>query len=83
MKTVELATQAASVADLLSMARKESVLVTTEDGESFLISSADDFESEVQLLRRNHEFLATLDRLKRDRDTIPLEEAEKALRKTT
>lgn len=80
MKTVELSTQAASVADLLSMARRESVLVTTEDGESFLISSADDFESEVQLLRRNHEFLATLDRLKRDRDTIPLEEAEKALR---
>ena len=80
MKTVELSIQAASVADLLSMARKESVLVTTEEGESFLISSADDFESEVQLLRRNHDFLATLDRLKRDRDTISLEEAEKALR---
>ena len=80
MKTVELSIQAASVADLLSMARKESVLVTTEEGESFLISSADDFESEVQLLRRNHEFLATLDRLKQDRDTISLEEAENTLR---
>lgn len=80
MKTIELSTNAASVTELLSMARQENVLVTTEDGGSFLISNADDFETEVQLLRRNHEFLTMLDKLKRDRDTIPLEEAEKTLR---
>ena len=62
------------------MARQENVLVTTEDGETFLISSADDFDTEVQLLRRNHKFLAMLDELKRDRETIPLEEVEKSLR---
>ncbi len=80
MRTVELVTNAPSVEELLSMARQESVLVTTEDGESFLISSADDFDTEVQLLRRNHKFLAMLDKLKKDRDTIPLEEVEKSLR---
>ena len=80
MKTVALSTKAASVAELLRMARQESLLVTTEDGECFLISSADDFDTEVQLLRRNHKFLAMLDKLKSDRDTIPLEEAEKTLR---
>ena len=80
MKTIELAMKTASVEELFTMARQENVLVTTEDGESFLISSADDFDTEVQLLRRNHKFLAMLDKLKRDRDTIPLEEAEKTLR---
>ncbi len=80
MRTVELVTKGASVEELLSMARQENVLVTTEDGESFLISSADDFDTEVQLLRQNHKFLAMLDKLKRDRETIPLEEVEMSLR---
>ena len=62
------------------MARKEPILVTTEDGESFLVSSADDFEREVQLLRRNHAFLALLDELKQEREAIPLAEAEEKLR---
>ncbi len=80
MKTVELSAKAPSVLELLSMARQDNVLVTTEDGDSFLISSADDFDTEVELLRKNHKFLAMLDKLKRDRDTIPLEEAEETLR---
>jgi hypothetical protein len=79
MKTVELTAKAASAADLLSMARQENVLVRTEEGELFLISSADDFDTEVQLLRRNHKFLSLLDRLKEDRDTIPLADAKAAL----
>jgi len=61
------------------MARQENVLVRTEEGELFLISSADDFDTEVQLLRRNHKFLSLLDRLKEDRDTIPLADAKAAL----
>ncbi len=43
MKTVELSTEAPSVSELLGMARQDRVLVTTEEGDSFLISSADDF----------------------------------------
>ena len=62
------------------MAREETVLITTEDGESFVVSAADDFESEVELLRRNHRFLSVLDRLKADTEAISIEEAEKSLR---
>jgi PHD/YefM family antitoxin component YafN of YafNO toxin-antitoxin module len=62
------------------MARKEPVLVTTEKGESFLVSSADNFETEVELLRRNHTFLALLDGLKQEEETISLAEAEEKLR---
>jgi hypothetical protein len=80
MKTINLTAESPSVADLLRMARKEAVLVTTKDGESFLVTPADDFDTEVQLLRRNHAFLTLLDELKKDPDTIPLAEAEAKLR---
>jgi hypothetical protein len=62
------------------MAREDVVLVTTEEGDSFVVSTADDFDTEVQLLRQNHAFLSKLDELKQDAETIPLHEAEKQLR---
>jgi hypothetical protein len=80
MKTIELARHLHSVDQLLSMARDDVVLLTTESGESFVLSSADDFATEVQLLRRNQAFLAKLDELKKDDRTISLEEAENKLR---
>ena len=80
MKTVKLTSRPPSVADLLNMARDDVVLVTTEDGDSFVISTADDFDTEVQLLRRNHAFLSMLDEWKTDDDTIPLHEAANRLR---
>jgi hypothetical protein len=80
MKTLKLSAHPPSVADLLSMARRDTLLVTTEDGESFLVTPADDFDTEVQLLRRNHALLTLLDELKKDPDTIPLAEAEAKLR---
>ncbi len=62
------------------MAREEVGLVMTEEGDSFIVSSADEFETEIQLLRRNHSFLMMLDELKKEEETIPLDEAEKGLR---
>jgi len=62
------------------MDKEEPVLVTTAEGESFLVSPADEFESEVQLLRRNHAFLTLLDGLKADEGSIPLAEVERKLR---
>jgi len=51
-----------------------------KDGETFVISSTDEFESEVELLRQNHTFLSMLDEFKKGQDAIPLEEVEKMLR---
>jgi len=80
MKKIKLEKHPPSVARLLRMAREDVVLVTTKDGESFLISSIDDFDTEVQLLRQNHTFLTMLNELKKDGETVTLEEAEKRLR---
>lgn len=80
MKTVDLSAQALSAAELLEMTRGESVLVKTGQGDSFVVSPADELATEVELLRRNHSFLTMLDRLKEDRESIPLAEAEDRLR---
>ncbi|GEM_PF-3004535 len=47
-----------------------------------IISSAkaDDFATEVELLRKNHDFLAFLDECKRDTASISFDEAERLLR---
>jgi len=80
MKTLKLTAQPPSVLELLSMASREALLITTQQGESFVVTPADDFDTEVQLLRRNHTLLTLLDELKKDADTIPLSEAEAKLR---
>jgi len=79
VRSIKLTAHPPSVADLLNMAREDVVMVTTEDGETFVVSSADDFQTEVQLRRRNHDFLATLDAWKREKEGVSLEEAEKTL----
>jgi hypothetical protein len=80
VKTVNIASQPVSAAELLEMARSDSLLVKTDKGDSFVISQADEFATEVELLRRNHTFLSMLDEFKEENETISLEKVEKELR---
>ena len=80
MKTIDLSSTSVSAAEVFEMARKDALFVKTEKGDSFLVSQADEFATEVELLRRNHTFLRMLDPFKEDRDTIPLDQVEKELR---
>ena len=80
MKTIDLSSEAVSASEIFEMARKDSLLVKTEKGDSFLVSQADEFATEVELLRYNHTFLKMLDQFKENKDTIPLDRVEKELR---
>jgi hypothetical protein len=80
VKTFDLASAPISAADLLDMARRDSLLVKTDKGDSFLVSHADEFATEVELLRRNHGFLTMLDEFKEGKERIPLDRVEKDLR---
>ena len=80
MKTVDLAKENLSLAGLLAIARKESVLLQDTDGERFLLSIADDFSGEVELLKKNQEFLAFLDSCKKETATVSLDDVEERLR---
>jgi len=80
MRTIDLVTEDQSVKSLLALARKETVLLQDENGDRFLLSLADDFAGEVELLRKNQEFLAFLDSCKKEAATVSLDEVEKRLR---
>lgn len=80
MKTITIAPEKMAVQELFGMAKNESLLVKIKDGDSFFISLADDFNSEVELLRNHHRFLSMLDQFKQEKETISFEDVEKMLR---
>ena len=80
MKTIDLSSTSVSVAELLDLARNDSLLVKTDRGDSFVVSPTDEFATEVELLRRNHTFMTMLDDFKEEKDLIPLDQVEKELR---
>lgn len=80
MKTIDLSKTHLSVDELLDSARRESIILKAIDGTSFVLSIADEFATEVELLRQNHSFLSLLDSYKQEQWTISLEEVEKRLR---
>lgn len=80
MKTIDLSVEHLSAEELLAKAQGESVVVKAADGSSFVLSAADDLSTEVELLRRNHQFLTLLDEFKRDQTKVSLEEVERQLK---
>lgn len=81
MKPVNLEEEKLGLEELIKPARKESVLLVTPDGKEFLISEADDFEREVEILRGSHAFQKFLDKRSKSKCGIPLEDIEKEIEK--
>jgi hypothetical protein len=61
MKTVNLEKEHLDLEGVINLARKEPVLLLTPDGKEFFISEADDFDREVETLRRSPTFQRFLD----------------------
>ena len=81
MRSVDLATQKPSMDRLVEMSRRDPIVIKCKDGRRLLLTEADEFASEVELLRRNHRFLAFLDKRAKERGAIPIEEVARRLRK--
>lgn len=81
MKTVNLEEEKMNLKEVINLARKEPVLLLTPDGEEFFISEADDFEKEVETLRRSTAFQRFLDERSECKHRVPLEEIEKEIEK--
>ena len=60
MKTINLDKKAPSVDELLAIARREVVLLVSQDGTSFVLEEADDFEREVTQLGNSGKFMKFL-----------------------
>jgi len=79
MKTIDLTANHTSLADLLDVARQESVVLRSTDGEEFFLALIDDFDKEVEVLRNNKKFLEFLDTRGAEAETISLEEVKRRL----
>ena len=60
MKTINLDKKAPSVDELLAIARREVVLLVSQDGTSFVLEEADDFEREATQLGNSGKFMKFL-----------------------
>jgi PHD/YefM family antitoxin component YafN of YafNO toxin-antitoxin module len=76
MKTVSLQDEPLDLDALINMASKEPILLLTVDGKEFVLAEADDFEQEVETLRRSQAFQRFLDERSRSGSRIALEEIE-------
>ena len=77
MRTVELTQNPMTVEQLLEWASLENVIIR-RNGEQFVVAMIDDFETEVESLRHNDEFIAFLDARAKE-PKIPIAEARKRL----
>ena len=83
MKTID-ADAVSSLAELLDLARSETVLLTTPEGREFLLTEVGEpdeaeFRAEVEATGRNRELLALLEERSRETKRIPLAEVRKRL----
>jgi len=74
MKTVDLGKETHSLAELLTLAKSESVLIRTSSGEDFLLEQADEFERGAAALGRNEEFIAFLRSRSEEVGDVPIRE---------
>jgi hypothetical protein len=76
MRTINLDQEKLNFDQLIRLARKEPLLILTADGGNYILSQADDFEQEVQLLRNSKSFQKFLDERSNCKVRIPLSEIE-------
>ena len=74
MKTINLDKKAPSVDELLAIARREGVLLVTQDGTSFVLEEADDFEREVDQLGNSENFMKFLKERSREKSVTSIEQ---------
>ena len=76
MKTIDLDTTKLDLNSVIDMARQGPLLLRTADGQEFCMSLADDFEKEVESLRRSQSFQRFLDERSACSRRIPWDDVE-------
>ena len=79
MKVVNLERNAPTVKQLISLARKQNVLLRTAEGQEFVLAEIDDFAHEVSLVRRNKGLMRLLARRSKEKETYSLAEVKQRL----
>lgn len=71
MKVIYLAEQPIDIADVLTLAQIEPVVLVAADGREYMVAEADDFAQEVEQLRKSVAFQVFLDERSSLKNTKP------------
>jgi hypothetical protein len=77
MKTIDLSREQPSLADVLLLAKSESVVIRSSSGEDYLLEHADEFEREAAVLGGSDRFMAFLESRSRQQGDIPIEKVRR------
>ena len=74
MKTINLQKDSPSLRQLLTMASNESVLLVSDDGKTFILEEADQFDREVEKLGNSKRFMKFLEERSKEKGVISIEQ---------
>ena len=74
VKTIDLGKEQPSLADVLTLAKSEPVVIHSGPGEDYLIEPADDFDREAAALGGSEKFMSFLQARSNEAGDIPLAE---------
>ena len=72
MKTIDLSKGKHSVAELLALAKSDTVLIHSPSGDDFLLEPADEFDREAAALGRNDKFMSFLKHRSEETGDLPI-----------
>ncbi len=72
MKTIDLSKEKHSVAELLALAKSDTVLIHSSSGDDFLLEQADEFDREVAALGRSDKFMSFLEQRSKETGDLPI-----------
>ncbi len=79
MRTVDLATELPTLQEILELAGEENIILRTPDGREFVLAEVDDFDEEVQLVRRHQDLMEFLDQRSQETNTLTLAQVREKL----
>ena len=79
MITLDLRQQTLTVDELLRLASSDSVLIRTDDGQEYILESADEFDREVAMLGQSEKFMQFLAERSKEKGAVTLEQLKKDL----
>lgn len=72
MKKIDLSKEKHSVAELLALAKSDTVLIHSPSGDDFLLEQADEFDREVAALGRSDKFMSFLKQRSEETGDLPI-----------
>ena len=81
MKAIDLSTSSPTLAEVLTLASEDNVILRTSEGRQYVLAEIDDFAEEVARVRQNESLLEFLSQRSQESTVIPLSQVREQLGK--